>query len=58
MTDQEKEIARKIGQFYLQKNNGDYSKAEAEINAMNITSIKIEKRMGLVSTVRNILPSP
>lgn len=34
-----KEICEKIGQFYLQKNNGDYNQTEAEILMLGIQNI-------------------
>lgn len=33
-------VMRKIGQFYLQKNNGDYVATEKELKSLNIVSVK------------------
>lgn len=36
-----KDIAGLIGEFYLQKNNGNYAAAEHEIRKLNITELSI-----------------
>jgi ribosomal protein S3 len=37
-----REIARKIGQFYLEKNNKDYEATAKEIDALRISEIRFE----------------
>lgn len=34
-------IAERIGQFYLQKNDGDYEKAAAELEKLRVTKIEV-----------------
>lgn len=37
-----KEVAMNIGQYYLQKNNGDYKKTEQDIVNLGITKIEVD----------------
>ena len=41
LSDAVKETATKIGQFYLEKNNGDFKATEIEINRTHITQIDV-----------------
>lgn len=45
-TDEAKEVAANIGQFYLQKNKGNHKAAEAELTGLRIVDIKIAKQDG------------
>jgi hypothetical protein len=43
LSDKDKEVARKIGQFYLQKNNRDYKATALEIATLGINEIKVRE---------------
>jgi len=39
------EVAQKIGQFYLEKNGGDYVKVEDELRLLDITNIEVTEEV-------------
>ena len=41
LTEQEKELAKKFGNFYLQKNCGNYTTCQAEITNLQISQFKL-----------------
>jgi ribosomal protein S3 len=41
MTSEERQVAREIGEYYLQKNNGNYCAAEDEILRLYISRIDV-----------------
>lgn len=43
--DKVREVASRIGAFYLQKNNGDFKATEAEILKLQISNISIDDRL-------------
>lgn len=51
ISNEEKEVAKKIGEFYLQK-TGDYEKAAEEIIKLQITHLEIKNSKVFLSTGR------
>lgn len=47
-----REVASAIGQFYLQKNSGDYQAAEKEIHSLLISKIEVTHNSVSVTTGR------
>lgn len=41
MTDESKEVAARIGNFYLRKNNGDYAASQKEIEQLRISKVEV-----------------
>jgi ribosomal protein S3 len=53
MLDQKvRDVAKKIGNFYLLKNNGDYAKTEEEINSLQISKIEVTDDTVAITTNR------
>ena len=51
LSDQVKDIASKIGAFYLRKNNGDYTATEKEIVDLRIMKIEVAVNKAVVITI-------
>ncbi len=47
-----KDVAEKIGQFYLQKEGGDYDKAANSIRELGIEEILVVEKIVLIKTKR------
>ena len=45
-----KKVARKIGQFYLEKNNRDLKATEIEINNLGISNLKLHENTVEITT--------
>ncbi len=52
ISDEVKDIAAKIGQFYLQKHNGNYEEAEKEIISLHISKIEVTNEFISVNLMR------
>ena len=46
------EVAQRIGQFYLEKNHGDYEKTKVEILSLLITSVEVTEGKVIIKTSR------
>lgn len=52
LTQEVRDIAQKIGQFYLQKYDNDYQLAEQELIRLQITKIEVEPEMVRITLAR------
>lgn len=51
-SEEAKDAARKIGLFYLKKNNNDYEATEQEINKLRITKVDVTDNKVIIITER------
>lgn len=47
-----RDVAQRIGLFYLQKNNGDYVKTEKDLTDLRIAKIEVNEKGVIVTTAR------
>jgi len=52
----ERDLARIIGEFYLDKNKGDYKKAHEEISSLGITEIYLSKTFIKTISIKLLRP--
>lgn len=52
LSEEVKDVASRIGQFYLEKNHGDYKAAEKEITDLRISEITVVNNIASITTAR------
>lgn len=52
LSDEVREVASQIGQFYLQKNSYDYAATEKEITSLRITTLEIKEGEVVITLAR------
>lgn len=52
LSDEVREVASQIGQFYLQKNDYDYAATEKEITSLRVTTLEIKEGKVVITLAR------